>query len=260
MSDILKARMTNPRLKLEADAAPYPLIFATVSGADLYGFPSEDSDYDLRGTHVLPCSIIFSLDIKDETIEKSTKSADFELDLVSHDVKKFFSLLLKNNGYVLEQLYSPLVVTSTVEHDELKAIARACITSFHAKHYIGFAESQWKLFQGEDQRRIKPLLYVFRVLLTAIKLMQSGILEMNLQNLNQEHKLNYLTELIAEKQKNGERALLNDQQIQFFEQEYQRLKGKLCQAEAKTHLPKAATCRAELNDLLIRLRKKYGQL
>jgi len=45
-----------------------------------------------------------------------------EMDIVSHDVKKFFGLLLKKNGYVLEQLYSPLVVHTTPEHAELKAI------------------------------------------------------------------------------------------------------------------------------------------
>jgi predicted nucleotidyltransferase len=33
---------------------PYPLLFATVSGAHLYGFPSRDSDVDHRGVHVLP--------------------------------------------------------------------------------------------------------------------------------------------------------------------------------------------------------------
>ncbi len=29
-------------------AQPYPLLFATIGGAHLYGFPSPDSDYDLR--------------------------------------------------------------------------------------------------------------------------------------------------------------------------------------------------------------------
>jgi hypothetical protein len=27
---------------------PFPVLFATVSGAHLYGFPSRDSDVDLR--------------------------------------------------------------------------------------------------------------------------------------------------------------------------------------------------------------------
>jgi predicted nucleotidyltransferase len=39
--------------RLTADH-PYPRAFLTVSGAHLYGFPSEDSDIDLRGAHLLP--------------------------------------------------------------------------------------------------------------------------------------------------------------------------------------------------------------
>ena len=46
--------MLNPTLSAIIEAQPYPLIFVTVSGAHLYGFPSPDSDYDLRGVHVLP--------------------------------------------------------------------------------------------------------------------------------------------------------------------------------------------------------------
>jgi predicted nucleotidyltransferase len=42
-------------LKAEAAAHPYPLLFATISGAHLYGFPSADSDFDLRGVHSSAC-------------------------------------------------------------------------------------------------------------------------------------------------------------------------------------------------------------
>ena len=60
-----------------------------------------------------------------ETVESRRRRTGFELDLVTHDARKFFGLLLKKNGYVLEQLYSPLVVHTTPEHGELKAIAGA---------------------------------------------------------------------------------------------------------------------------------------
>jgi predicted nucleotidyltransferase len=49
------------------------------------------------------------------------------MDLVTHDVLKFFTMLLKRNGYVLEQLYSPLIVQTSPEHTELKTIAAGCI-------------------------------------------------------------------------------------------------------------------------------------
>ena len=144
-----------PRLHRIVAAQPYPLLFATISGAHLYGFPSLDSDFDLRGAHVLPVAKVVGLDVQDETVEDSRVVEGLEMDIVSHDIKKFFGLLLKKNGYVLEQLYSPLVVRTTPEHEELKAIARGCVTKHHSHHYFGFAETQWKLFMKESPRRVK---------------------------------------------------------------------------------------------------------
>src|SRR5271163_1216652 len=96
----------------------YPMVFVTISGAHLYGFPSPDSDYDLRGVHVLPVAEIVGLDPGRETIEVSGVHNGLEMDLVTHDARKFFQLMLKKNGYVLEQLYSPLVVKTSARHDE----------------------------------------------------------------------------------------------------------------------------------------------
>jgi predicted nucleotidyltransferase len=56
-------------LRAEAAAHPYPLLFATVSGAHLYGFPSPDSDYDLRGVHILPPEESLGLLPKRETVQ-----------------------------------------------------------------------------------------------------------------------------------------------------------------------------------------------
>src|SRR5688572_5872454 len=125
----------DPRLHRIVAAQPYPLLFATISGAHLYGFPSPDSDYDLRGAHVLPVEAVVGLETRDETLEDSRVIEGLEMDIVSHDVRKFFRLLLKKNGYVLEQLYSPLVVHTTPAHGELKEIAKDCITKHHAHHY-----------------------------------------------------------------------------------------------------------------------------
>jgi predicted nucleotidyltransferase len=45
----------DPRLHRIVAAQPYPLLFATISGAHLYGFPSPDSDFDLllTGIHLM---------------------------------------------------------------------------------------------------------------------------------------------------------------------------------------------------------------
>ena len=42
------------RLHEQIRQHPFPLLFTTISGAHLYRFPSADSDYDMRGVHVVP--------------------------------------------------------------------------------------------------------------------------------------------------------------------------------------------------------------
>src|ERR1022692_1518656 len=229
----------DPRLHRIVAAQPFPLLFATISGAHLYGFPSPDSDFDLRGAHVLPIEEIVGLDVRDETVQNSRVIEGLEMDIVSHDVRKFFGLLLKKNGYVLEQLFSPLIVHTTPEHEELKAIcsskqgtgddvpfpeAGGVITKHRAHHYFGFAETEWKLFLKRSPRRVKPLLYVYRVLLTGIHLMRTGEVEANLVTLNESFRLPYIAEMIERKTK-GEKTVLGEADVASHESEYQRLRG-----------------------------------
>ncbi len=242
------------RLRAVVSRQPYPLIFATISGAHLYGFPSPDSDYDLRGCHLLPVEEAVGLDPGRETIESSQDEAGVEVNLVTHDTRKFFKLLLTKNGYVLEQLYSPLVVLTTPTHEELKSIARDCITRHHNHHYRGFAEAQWRLFVKERPARVKPLLYVYRVLLTGIHLMRTGEIEANLVRLNEDARLPQLDDLIARKLDGTEGVLLGDGDLEFHRQEYERLQAELEQAHGDSQLPEGPTARKALNDLLVRLR------
>ena len=242
------------RLDQQIAAHPYPLLFATISGAHLYGFPSPDSDYDLRGVHLLPLEEVVSLNPGDETVEKSGIYDGLEIDLVTHDAKKFFGLMLKKNGYVLEQLLSPLIVYTSPEHEELKALAGDCITRYHAHHYLGFAATQWKLFQKEDPPHVKPLLYVYRVLLTGIHLMRTGEVEANLVHLNETAKLPYIPDLIARKTGGSEKGRLDQADLGFHEQEYRRLTAELERAFEESRLPEVGRASAAMNDLLVRLR------
>jgi predicted nucleotidyltransferase len=244
------------RLRREVERHPYPLLFATISGAHLYGFPSPDSDYDLRGCHVLPAREVVGLDPGRETIETSKVEPGLELDLVTHDARKFFGLMLKKNGYVLEQLYSPLVVHTTPEHAELKSIARGCITRHHSHHYFGFAETQWKLFEKERPRRGKPLLYVYRVLLTGIHLMRTGEVESNLSTLNRQARLPRVDDLIVRKRAGPEQTPVEDADVEWHRREYDRLRAELEAAHQASTLPEGPSARPALNDFLVRLRMR----
>ncbi|MEX0713397.1 MAG: nucleotidyltransferase domain-containing protein [Pirellulales bacterium] len=242
------------RLARQIESHPYPLLFATISGAHLYGFPSPDSDYDLRGAHVLPLEEVVGLQTGPETVAKSGVQDGLEIDLVTHDVKKFFELLLKKNGYVLEQVFSPLVVHTSPEHAELKLLAAGCITRHHAHHYFGFAATQWKLFQKENPPRVKPLLYVYRVLLTGIHLMKTGRIEANLPQLNESARLPFIDALIRQKTKSTEQAALTEVDLEFHRGQYEQLRTELQAAFEATSLPETPTTAAALSDLLVRLR------
>ncbi|MFN0053166.1 MAG: DNA polymerase beta superfamily protein [Planctomycetales bacterium] len=244
----------DPRVVAEVGRQPYPLLFVTISGAHLYGFPSPDSDYDLRGVHVLPLTKVVGLHATRETIESSQVRDGLEIDLVTHDVRKFFEMVLKRNGYVLEQLFSPLVLHTTPEHAELQRIAASCLTRWHAHHYLGFAATQWRLFEKESPRRVKPLLYVYRVLLTGLHLLRTGQIEANLLRLNEAARLPYLEELIARKLAGPEQSALPETDLAFHQSECERLTAALEKSMTETRLPDQPQGKEELNDLLVRIR------
>ncbi len=238
------------------DEHSYPLVFATLSGAHLYGFPSPDSDYDIRGSHVLPLPEVLGLKMSHETVDRMQIIDSVEVDIVTHDFRMFCHLLLKKNGNVLEQIFSPIVLYTTPEHEELKSIAQSCITRHHIHHYAGFAHTKWKDVQSAEIVQVKPLLYLFRVLLTGIHLLRSGEVEANLMHLNAEAKLPYITDLVQQKQTGPETAAVETVNLAFLESEYERLRTEMNQAAEASHLPEHPSGEPALNDLLIRLRMR----
>lgn len=244
-----------PQLPAAVQDHPFPLVFATVSGAHLYGFPSPDSDWDLRGVHVLPLRDVLGLEDVPETYALERDDGVVELDLVTHDVRKFARLLLTRNGYVLEQLLSPLVVHTTDLHAELVALAPGVLTCWHAHHYLGFTANQWRLLEKEAVPRVKPLLYAFRTVLTGLHLMRMGVVEANLEVLNAEARLPFLTDLIALK-RGGREAEPLPEPLGVYRAEHARLVRELEAAKDTTALPDAVPedVRRAVSDWVVRAR------
>lgn len=244
-----------PRFSI-LDRQPYPLSFVTISGAHLYGFPSEDSDFDLRGVHVTPPAPMLSLQPPRETIEDAS-TEDGPLDeMVTHDARKYALLLLRNNGYVLEQIFSPLVVVEG-ELPRWRELAGLCIARKHVKHYLGFADNEWTQFHRRPEKTVKRLLYVFRVLLTGIHLLRTGEVEANILALNERYALPYVDGLVAAKRANGEAAELPaGTTLPFYEREYARVRTMLLEAHQQSVLPEGPSpaARPELDEFLRELR------
>ncbi|SDP60220.1 hypothetical protein SAMN04487981_12863 [Streptomyces sp. cf386] len=230
---------------------PDPVLFATVSGAHLYGFPSRDSDVDLRGVHLLPAADLVGLREPEETRSRMWVRDGVEMDLVTHDLRKFVRLMLRRNGYVLEQLLSPLVVHTTDAHRELAELAPGVLTSHHAHHYRGFAHTQSRLFEKTGE--LKPLLYTFRVLLTGVHLMRSGEVQAHLPTLlEQVDAPAYLPELIAAKAEQEHGAA--DVEHARVAADIERLHAVLDDAQAASALPDAPSVHDALHAFVVRSR------
>ncbi|WP_405688940.1 DNA polymerase beta superfamily protein [Streptomyces sp. NBC_00057] len=232
----------------------HPLLFATVSGAHLYGFPSRDSDVDLRGVHLLPADDLLGLRRPEETRSRMWDRDGVEWDLVTHDLRKFVRLMLKPNGYVLEQLLSPLVVHTSESHAELVDLTPDVLTRNHAHHYRGFANTQWRLFEKTGE--LKPLLYTFRALLTGIHLMRSGEVRAHLPTLLGEVAAPaYLPELIDAKAE-AEHGGAGGVDGAVVSRDVEMLHGVLDEAQAESGLPEVAGGFDGLHDLVVRARLK----
>ena len=229
----------------------YAPLFVSVSGAHLYGFPSPDSDVDLRGAHLLPLRAVVGLDLPDQTVERKLDLAGVEVELVSHDLGKYLRLLVKNNGYVLEQIFSPLVVTGQDFLDELRPLARRCITRHHYYHYRGFFATQRKLLDKQEPKIVKTALYAYRVLLTGIHLLRTGEVEANLPRLADEYRRPFLGELIARKQQ--EKGSAPDLDWSFHDAQLRELEGLLDRAYQESALPVERDRRA-VSEFLVRCR------
>ena len=237
-------------LRIVLDDAPPP-VFATVSGAHLYGFESPNSDVDLRGSFVMALAERCRLRPPPETITVSRLMGGTELDWVAHDVRKFAALMTRRNGYVLEQLYSPLVVHGDERLAELRDIGRGCVVRHLYHHYRGFAAAKRKDV-AKPAATVKDLLYLIRVYLSGIHVLNTSGIEAHLPTLLQDHPVKGAEDLIDRKRR-------GDEHLPLFEDEWRRwlpaadkLDEELLAAFEHSTLPNEPTSLPALDDFVVR--------
>jgi predicted nucleotidyltransferase len=240
-----------PLASWAADRVP-SACFWTVSGAHLYGFQSVDSDVDLRGCFLAPVRDLIGLRGHTETVEPKDIVNGLEVEAVCHEAGKYLRLLNKHNGYVLEQIFSPLVVAGADFLARLRPIAAKFVTKTCYHHYRGFIQTQRKLLAKEEPKKVKSLLYAYRVLLTGIHLLETGEVQAHLPTLNERFKLGYIPELIDRK-RSAEVGRLPDLDFAFHDTELEHLESDLDAAFKSSPLPEHGPL-DELNEFLVRER------
>jgi hypothetical protein len=227
-------------------------LFWTVSGSHLYGFSSVDSDIDLRGCFLAPLRALVGLKPPPETVEPKGECAGHEVEAVSHEVGKYLRLLCKHNGYVLEQVFSPLVVSGVDFLARLRPLAARCVTKHCYHHYRGFLQTQRKLMDKEPEVRAKTLLYAYRVVMTGVHLLQTGEVQAHLPTLNEKFRSAFIPELIAQKAA-AETGSLSGADLAFHRAELDAWERRLEEAFATSKLPEVPPVE-ELHRFLVELR------
>ena len=98
---------------LAQKGAASPLVVG-VTGAHAYGFPSADSDLDLKGVHEASATALMGLEQPPQTVEVVELFEGREIDYTSHEILGHsLRLLARGNGNLLERILSPLQCVAT---------------------------------------------------------------------------------------------------------------------------------------------------
>lgn len=216
-----------------ANPPPGELALVALTGAHLYGFPSVDSDLDLKGVHLAPRARLLGLFPPPETHDRLAVFEGVECDLTTHEAAKALGLLLKGNGNVLEQITSPHQVISP-DAEALQALVPAALSKRVYGHYAGYFKGMQR--EHRSRMRLKSLLYSFRVALTGEHLLRTGEVVAHLPTLAHAYDLPELDGLIARKRAE-EKGALDAEESARFERLWPAREAALAEARTVSVLP-----------------------
>lgn len=169
---------------IEADNT-VKILFAIESGSRAWGFPSPDSDYDVRFIYARPRDWYLSIAPGRDVIELPI---DDLLDINGWDIKKALGLLLKPNPVMLEWLSSPIrymwddaACAELIDFSKKVSHGPACL-----HHYLHLGARQWDVYiDGKTEVNLKKYFYIVRPAMAVrwMRLHPSLIPPMNFQEL-----------------------------------------------------------------------------
>lgn len=202
----------NPRAQaivaraLRDESAKRSHIVVALSGAHAYGFPSPDSDFDLKAVHVEPTDALLGLAAPALHADRMEVLDGVEIDYTSNEIKPVLLGVLHGNGNYIERLLGSSLLQTSPELDALRPLARAALSRRIASHYLGFATNQRQAFHQDPTA--KKLLYVLRTALSGRHALATGEIVTDLSELATPYGVPGARDLIATKRR-GERVKLN---------------------------------------------------
>jgi len=148
------------------------ILLAVESGSRAWGFPSSDSDYDVRFLYVRPIEAYLAVTPPRDVIERPI---DATLDVNGWDLRKALQLMLRSNAVLIEWLTSPVRYRNWDGADDLLALAcsAASLTSL-TYHYQHQAQRSFEVVGEGNSARLKSYCYALRSALAVAWIRQRG--------------------------------------------------------------------------------------
>jgi predicted nucleotidyltransferase len=227
-------------------------VVVYLSGAHAYGFPSPDSDLDLKAIHVARTADLLGFEVPPATVDRAEVLEDVEVDYTSNELAHALSGILSGNGNFIERALGRMVAQGWALLSELGRLTQRSLSRRVYRHYRGFARSQVGFLDKEPT--VKKLLYVLRTTLTGIHLLETGELEPDLTRLMDGYGLSDAASLV-ERKRAGERVGLDPALVEGWRPRVDGLFARLDDAREKSPLPEDPPNEPEVRAWLLDVRR-----
>lgn len=147
------------------------VLYACESGSRAWGFPSADSDYDVRFIYAHPAEWYVTLELRRDVIERPLMG---DLDIGGWDIRKALNLFRRSNPPLLEWLQSPIVYA--LEPCFAERLRQMMDTYYDPRscmhHYLQMARGNFRESLKGERVRTKKYFYVLRPVLACLWLEQ----------------------------------------------------------------------------------------
>ncbi len=141
------------------------ILYACESGSRAWGFPSTDSDYDVRFFYMHAPEWYFSILDRKDTMENVGPVLDFN----GWELRKTLRLFMKSNASLIEKVQSPIVYKENgVFREALNGLMqdyfnpKACMF-----HYYSLAHNFYEEALQKEKVKLKKYFYAIRSILAA---------------------------------------------------------------------------------------------
>jgi predicted nucleotidyltransferase len=241
---------------LDEESASRRHVVVSLSGAHAYGFPSPDSDLDLKAIHVAPTERLLGLSPPAQSAPDRIEVLDgVEVDYSSNEIQPALVGILQGNGNFIERVLSRFAVRTSLEHASLREVVRRSLSRRVHRHYKGFATGQLREWEKDGFRSTKKLLYVLRTALTGTHALLTGEIETDVTLLLDAHGFGAARELVEAKRR-GERSELAPDVAERWKTTVGRAFDVLDSALERSVLPEEPPNVSEVDEWLVALRRE----